>query len=140
VGTPSYTLQGNPVKVLSAVTITDADSDDMSGAVVKITTLAQSGDVLGYTAPQNSPITGTWDAATKTLTLTGVGTKAQYEEALKAVTFSATQGPLLVRGVEFWVTDNTQTKSLTPGIALVNVFNPLAPAIGVLGTPTFTSR
>ncbi|MFN8226498.1 MAG: hypothetical protein U0R18_07210 [Mycobacterium sp.] len=137
-GAPSFILQGNPVKVLSAVSIADADSDEMSGAVVKLTTLSQDGDVLGYTAPEDNPITGTWDAATKTLTLTGAGTKAQYEEALKAVTFSATQGPLLVRGVEFWVTDDTQTKSLTPGIALVNVFNPLAPAVGVLGTPTFT--
>ena len=138
VGTPSFTLQGNPVKVLSSVTIADADSDDMSGAEVKLTTLSQDGDVLSYTAPQGNPITGVWNATTKTLTLTGAATKAQYEEALKAVTFSATQGALLVRGVEVWVTDDTQTKSLTAGVALINVFNPFAPAIGTLGTPTFT--
>ncbi|HNM83155.1 MAG TPA: hypothetical protein PKI77_01400, partial [Mycobacterium sp.] len=137
-GASSYTLQGDPVTVLSSVTITDGDSTELSGATVKLTTLSQSGDVLSYTAPQDNPITGTWDAATKTLTLTGTGTLDQYEAALKAVTFTATQGALLVRGVEVSVTDTTGVESIAPGIATINVFSPLAPAIATLGASSYT--
>jgi hypothetical protein len=125
------------VTVLSSVTITDGDSTNMSGAAVKLTTLSQPGDVLSYTAPQDNPITGVWDAATKTLTLSGAGTIDQYEAALKAVTFSATQGALLVRGVEVWVTDATHMTSLAPGIALINVSAaPLIPLVSTLRRTT----
>jgi hypothetical protein len=75
--------------------------------------------VLGYTAPQGNPITATWDAASKTLTLTGAGTIAQYEEALKAVTFTATQGAALVRGLLI-NSPMTPVQSMAPGIATVN--------------------
>jgi hypothetical protein len=137
-GAPNYTIGKDPVTLISSVTITDGDSANMSGAVVKISTLGQSGDVLGYTAPQGNPITATWDAATKTLTLSGTATKAQYEEALKAVTFSATMGAGLVRGFQISVTDSTGLSSGFSGAATATVATPLPPAIGTLGAPTFT--
>jgi hypothetical protein len=131
-GAPNYTIGKDPVTLISSVTITDGDSANMSGAVVKISTLGQSGDVLGYTAPQGNPITATWDAATKTLTLSGTATKAQYEEALKAVTFSATMGAGLVRGFQISVTDSTGLSSGFSGAATATVATPLPPAIGTL--------
>ena len=109
----------------------------MSGAVVKLTTLSQDGDVLGYTAPVDSPVTGVWDAATKTLTLSGTATKAQYEEALKAVTFSATQGALLVRGIGDLGHRHLEHHEPDAGCRPANVFNPLAPAVGAAGAPSF---
>ncbi|HNM83154.1 MAG TPA: hypothetical protein PKI77_01395, partial [Mycobacterium sp.] len=137
-GAPNYVIGKPAVQLLSSVTVTDGDSADMSGAAVKINTLGQTGDVLSYTAPQDNPITGVWDAATKTLTLSGTATKAQYEEALKAVTFSATQGAALVRGFLISVTDSSGLSSGWSGVATATVANPLAPAIGTLGAPTFT--
>lgn len=115
--------------LLSSATITDADSDMFSSARVTIETLAQPGDALGYIQPAGTPITATWDAGSKTLTLSGVGTKAQYEEALEAVTFSATGDALLVRGISISVSDET-------GVASSGLLNEVATATrGTLWRP-----
>ncbi|WP_370500011.1 hypothetical protein NWT09_25810 [Mycolicibacterium sp. jd] len=135
-----YTLGDDPVKLVSAVDIADGDSDYLSEAILKIATLAQSGDVLGYVAPSGNPITATWDAGARTLTLSGVATKAQYEEALKAVTFSATQGALLVRGVTISVTDADGVENIAPGLVTVGVWlaTQLPPLVTPVGAPTYT--
>ncbi|WP_263997417.1 hypothetical protein, partial [Mycolicibacterium vanbaalenii] len=74
-------------------------------------------------------------AATRTLTLSGVATLDQYEEAIKAVTFSATEGGLS-RGISFSVTDEAGVQSLVPGAAIVNVIG-LPPTVTVFGIPIF---
>ncbi|MCG7583973.1 hypothetical protein, partial [Mycolicibacterium sp. OfavD-34-C] len=136
VGAPIFSLGGDPVKVVSSVTITDADSDRLSEATVKILTAGKAGDILDYAAPEGSPITGNWDAATRTLTLSGLATKDQYEQALKAVTFSTTEGGL-PRGISISVTDEHDIQSVVPGAALVTVIG-LPPGILTVGTPIFT--
>ncbi len=133
VGAPTYTIGRAPVRLIGAVDVGDLDSDYMSKATLKITLLAQSGDTLGYVAPNGNPITASWDAGSKTLTLQGVATKAQYEEALKAVTFSATGGALLVRTVSVNVVDDTGVESVLPGTVLANVANPLPPLVTPVG-------
>ncbi|WP_283611026.1 hypothetical protein, partial [Mycolicibacterium poriferae] len=133
VGAPTYTIGKAPVRLISAVDVGDLDSDYMSKATLKITLLAQSGDTLGYVAPNGNPITVSWDAGSKTLTLQGVATKAQYEEALKAVTFSATGGALLVRTVSVNVVDDTGVESVLAGTVLANVANPLPPLVTPIG-------
>ncbi|WP_425004690.1 hypothetical protein, partial [Mycolicibacterium sp. S3B2] len=136
VGAPIFSLGGDPVKVVSSVTITDADSDRLSEATVKILTAGKAGDVLDYEAPEGSPITASWDAATRTLTLSGLATKDQYEQALKAVTFSTTEGGL-PRGISISITDEHDIQSVVPGAALVTVIG-LPPGILTVGTPIFT--
>ena len=136
IGAPIYSLGGDPVKVVSSVTITDADSDRLSEATVKILTAGKNGDVLDYAASEGSPITGNWDAATRTLTLSGLATKDQYEQALKAVTFSTTEGGL-PRGISISITDEHDIQSVVPGAALVTVIG-LPPGILTVGTPIFT--
>ena len=133
-GTPFHVIGGPPVTLLSSATITDVDSDNLSGATLKITTLAQDGDELGY----SGPLAHTWDAGTKTLTLTGVASKADYETALESVTFSATGGVLIPRTVEIYVTDTDNETSLVPGLAIANARYSLAPSVATLGAPTFT--
>ncbi|WBP94634.1 Ig-like domain-containing protein, partial [Mycolicibacterium neoaurum] len=66
-------------------------------------------------------------------TLVGEGTLAQYEEALKAVTFSATQGAALVRGLTISVTDSDGVENIAPGFVTVNVA--AAPTLPPLVTP-----
>ncbi|MGP4058029.1 Ig-like domain-containing protein, partial [Mycobacterium sp. 4D054] len=134
-GLPVFKLGNSPVKVLSSVIITDADSDQISKATIRIATSGQDGDVLAYAPPAGSPITATWDAATKTLTLSGLATADQYEQALLGVTFTATKGGL-PRGVAITVTDDTDKQSLVPGAAVVTVIG-LPPAITVGGLPIF---
>ncbi|MDZ4236341.1 MAG: hypothetical protein U1C73_21890, partial [Dietzia sp.] len=136
VGTPVFTLGGSPVQVVSIVEVLDADSDELNSATITIVTGGQAGDVLDYTAPSNNPVTGTWDAATKTLTLSGTATIAQYEAAIQAVTFTTTEGGL-PRGLTISVTDETNKASLAPGAAIVTVIG-LPPVITTVGAPIFT--
>jgi lipopolysaccharide export system protein LptA len=138
IGTPTYTIGTAPVKLLSSVTISDLDSDNLSSATVTIATFGQSGDTLGYVQPSGNPISASWNAGTRTLTLTGNATKAQYEEALKAVTFSATGGVAIIRGLSISVTDDAGVGSsgLLNGAATANVRNPVAPSLTTTGWPS----
>ncbi|MGE2837320.1 hypothetical protein ACQI46_25620, partial [Mycobacterium sp. SMC-4] len=134
-GAPLFRLGGSPVRVITSASITDLDSDQLSGATVRIATGAKTGDVLGFTAIDGNPITGAWDANTMTLTLSGLATIAQYEAALKAITFSTTEGGL-PRGLTVSVTDEAEVGSLVPGAALVTVIG-LPPAVVTIGAPLF---
>ncbi|MGW0160160.1 hypothetical protein ACWDUN_12660 [Mycobacterium sp. NPDC003323] len=135
-----FTIGDGPAKIVSAVDIIDGDSGRLSKLTVKITTLAQSGDVLGYVAPSGNPITATWDAVERTLTLTGDGTLAQYEEALQAVTFSATQGAALVRGLSISATDEHGIANIAPGFVTVGVWSPtrLVPLVTPIGGRSYS--
>ncbi len=138
VGAPTHTLGSTPVKVVAAVDIADGDSQYLSEAVLKIALLGQNGDTLGYVAPSGNPVTGSWNAAARTLTLSGVATKAQYEEAIRAVTFAATQGAGIVRTITIDVTDDTGVQSLTSGVVLAGVRWSLPPLVTPVGAPTHT--
>lgn len=135
-----FTIGGNPAKIVSAVDIIDGDSGRLSTLTVKIATLAQNGDVLNYVAPSGNPIIGTWDAAERTLTLTGDGTLAQYEEALRAVTFTATQGAALVRGLSISATDEHGVSNVAPGFVTVGVWSPTryVPLVTPIGGRSYT--
>ncbi len=118
-GSPIYSVGSDPVKVLSGATITDADSPTLSLATV-ILTNGVTGDMLHYVAPPSSPVTAQWNPTSKMLTLSGTGTLAEYEAALKAVTFSTTQVGL-PRVVSINVKDVTGLQSLVPGLASIVV-------------------
>lgn len=80
----TYT-ENDPATILdSEISLTDVAGDYVSGATVTITDL-QDGDVLSFT--QQSGITGSYNAATGVLTLTGTATVAEYEAALESVTY-----------------------------------------------------
>lgn len=135
-----FTLGGNPAKIVSAVDIIDSDSGRLSKLTVRIATFAQHGDVLTYLAPQGNPVTATWNADNFTLTLTGAGTLAQYEEALKAVTFTATQGAALVRGLSIAATDEDGIANIAPGFVTVGVSSPtrFLPLVTPVGGRSYT--
>ncbi|MGK2867946.1 MAG: hypothetical protein ACSLFA_15120 [Mycobacterium sp.] len=135
-----FTIGGTPAKIVSAVDIVDADSGRLSKLTVKIATLAQSGDLLNYIAPSGNPVIGTWNAAERTLALSGDGTLAQYEEALKAVTFSATQGAALVRGLSISATDEDGVPNVAAGFVTVGVSSPTryVPLVTPIGGRSYT--
>ena len=82
---------------------------------------------VGLQAPENNPITGSYNAATGVLTLSGTGTVAQYQAALGATTFSTTAGAVVgLRTVSFVVTD-------VEGLSSVSV--PLAVTVLALNLP-----
>jgi hypothetical protein len=119
--------EGDGAAVLDAgVTLADADDANLDGATVQITGNYASGqDALAFT-DQNG-ITGTWNAATGTMSLSGSATLAQYQAALRSITYTNTsQAPAPAdRTVSVTVTDGSDTSApATRTITLTSVNDP----------------
>ncbi|MDT5067660.1 MAG: large repetitive protein, partial [Mycobacterium sp.] len=115
-----YNAGDGPKTLDPSVTVIDIDSTMVSAATVKISVgYNPLTDTLAY-APSSAPITSNFDSATGTLTLSGTATLAQYQTALRAVTFDSTTGDLVgTRAVSIVVTAD-QIDSL-PGVVAVVV-------------------
>ena len=74
-----------------ALTVSDIDSPMLIGGTVTITQGHDANDVLGFTT-QNG-ISGSYNAGTGVLTLTGTATVEHYEDALRSVTFNTSGSP-----------------------------------------------
>ncbi len=105
--TLSFTEGDGPTQVTSAITISDTDDANLQGATVAFTTNYFLGeDVLDYTNALG--ITGSFNATTGVLTLSGTTTLSNYQTALRAVTYENTSSdPVagLDRKIEFRVYD-----------------------------------
>ena len=87
--TLTYTENSGPIAIDDQLTLTDADSATLISATVRITgNYDSTQDVLTFT--NQSGISGSWDSSTGTLTLTGSTSVANYEAALRSVTYSNT--------------------------------------------------
>jgi len=97
--------KNEPAKVIdNTITITDIDSDNISGATVTITGNPNAEDVLAMATING--ISASYANPTLTLTHTGTKTKADYVAALKTVTyFNATASSTLPRTVTWVVSD-----------------------------------
>ncbi|OAI00842.1 DUF4347 domain-containing protein [Methylomonas methanica] len=84
--TLAYTENGSAATMDATITVSDADDANISGATVTLSSGFTSGDSLGFNT-QNG-ITGSYNSATGVLTLSGTATKAQYQTALRSVTYS----------------------------------------------------
>ena len=124
-GSLSNTENQAAAAIDTALTASDVDSANLTGATVSITGNFVSGqDVLGFTT-QNG-ITGSYVAATGILTLSGTATVAQYQAALESVTyFNSSDNPSgATRTISYQVDDGqaanhagnivTSTVSVTP--------------------------
>ena len=101
----SFTENGSALALDPSITVTDADSN-ITGATVSMTTNYVNGqDTLGFSS-QNG-ITGSWVAATGVLTLSGTTTPANYQTALRSITYSNTSDNLVTNNhnVDFVVSD-----------------------------------
>lgn len=83
----AYVEQGPAVDVIAAPDVSDPDQTTVKGATVAITGGFTSGDTLSFTP--SGGISGSYNAATGILTLTGSGSFADYEAVLDSITFSA---------------------------------------------------
>ena len=110
--TVSFTGAGSPVAVDAALTLTNAGSATLAGATISLTAGLLSGDTLGFGA-QNG-IAGSYDAANGVLTLSGTASLANYQAAIRSVTFGfapadgdPTKGNDTSRTVGYAVSDGT---------------------------------
>ena len=101
----SYVEKANASVIDNTITLTDADDTQMSGATVTISAGLTDGDALGFST-QNG-ISGSY--ANGVLTLSGTASKADYQTALRSVTFSSTsEDPTAIsasRTISWAVTD-----------------------------------
>ena len=85
--TATFKGGGGAVQLDPALTVTDPSSATLANATVSIGAGFLAGDVLGVT-DQNG-ITGSYNAGTGVLTLTGTSSVANYQAALESVTYNA---------------------------------------------------
>jgi Cadherin domain/Bacterial Ig domain/Bacterial cadherin-like domain len=107
-GTASYTEDGSPAVVDPGLTVSDPDSTQLQAATVNISANFSSadGDSLNFT--NQNGITGTYNGSTGVLALSGTATLANYQTALRSITFSNTSDTpsTTTRTVSFQVTDS----------------------------------
>lgn len=111
------------IAIDSQITLADADNSLVTGATVTIQTGFVAGqDVLGFT--NQNGITGVYNAAMGVLTLTGTTTAANYQTALRSVTYTnASDTPAsALRGIAFAATDN----STLTGVPVVRTLGVIA--------------
>ncbi|HEY4098055.1 MAG TPA: Ig-like domain-containing protein, partial [Baekduia sp.] len=85
----AYTERGVPAAVAPEATITDPDSAQLQDVTVQLTTgYDRTTDALAFS--DTADITGSFDDGPGVLTLTGAATVAEYQAALRAVTFTST--------------------------------------------------
>ena len=111
--------EGDPaMAVTAAITVSGFDTTTLIRATIQISGNYQSGeDVLSFTNTGN--ITGSWNAATGTLTLSGLDTVADYQAAMQSVMYCTGLTPnTATRTVSFQVNDclaesNVVTRQIT---------------------------
>ena len=125
-GLVTFTENGAPVLARGGtITLADVDSANLQGATVRVVDWttpnpAVDGDLLTYDSAlaTTSNITGSYVAATGTLTFTGSATQAQYQALLDSVKYSNSRDDLPggVRNVHYAVTDasgDTSAEAMT---------------------------
>lgn len=124
-GDLAYTENDGQVAIDGGLTVTDPDSTQLSGATVTISAgFAGAQDELAFA--DQLGITGTYDDTTGVLTLTGTTSAANYQTALRSVTYeNVSDGPTLTRTITFEATDDGgESGDDTRGIAITAVNDP----------------
>lgn len=134
---------GQPVQITSQITVSDGDDTDLTGAAVAIIeNLEITEDELIYTDESGGEIAGSYDSNTGVLTLTGVSSVANYQAALRNVTYrnlNAANPSPSYRIAEFTVMDDVSNSNSVNRNIIVAEIND-APEIGNIeeGALTFT--
>ncbi len=111
VGDPllAYTQGDGAQIIFPSIDISD-DGETIQSAQVQLTNFDASTDILGFVA--QSGISGSYNAATGLLTLSGEATLQEYETALQSVTFSTGSSPDITtdtREISFTVNDGVSS-------------------------------
>jgi hypothetical protein len=122
-GTVDYPGDHNPMVIDGALHLGDVDNGTLSSATVSIAHYVPGEDLLSFT-DQNG-ITGSFDAATGQLTLSGTASIADYEQALHSVTYTNTSDrpDTTPRDIRITVSDGQNSSAtgtrqiLIPGLA-----------------------
>ena len=118
--TLAYTENQAATAIDPALTVTDLDDANLASATVQITGNYVNGeDVLGFT--NQNGITGSFNAATGTLTLTGSSSVANYQTALASVTYFNTSDNPSGAARTVTIITNDGTLDSAPATDTINV-------------------
>jgi len=137
-GTAAFTEDAGPVAIDAALTVFDPENANIAGAEVRFDT----GFVIGQDAllfADQAGISGSYNAASGVLTLTGSASVTAYEAALRSVTYSnSNQNPDTAnRAVRFMVSDGTNSAFTTRTVTVTGQDDP---ANVVTGGPYFVAE
>jgi large repetitive protein len=142
-GSAAFVENAAAVVVDSGITVSDSDSTSLTGATAHISTgFVSAQDVLSFTA--GGGISGSYNAATGTLTMTGTATLAQYQTALDSVKYNNTSDTpsTTTRTIEFQVDDgqsvNHASNVGTRDVTVTAANDP--PVLATLGTLSYTEN
>jgi hypothetical protein len=146
-GTFSFTQSGAAADVFTNLQLSDADDTTLEAANVTIAPVT-AGDVLTITLPVDTTITSQYDAVTATLSLAGSAPLAQYQTALRTITFSSTIGANLStvqRTIAISVSDGQHDSASMPQVtvdvcAARGFFADIDDATSVCATGTFAAE
>ncbi|MBK7238557.1 MAG: tandem-95 repeat protein, partial [Sterolibacteriaceae bacterium] len=112
-GTLAYTENDAATAIDPALTVGDVDNANLTSATVSISANYAAGQDLLSFVNQNG-ISGSWNAGTGVLTLTGSATVANYETALRSITYvNTSEAPsTALRSVSFVVNDGTADSTI----------------------------
>lgn len=116
----SYVRGSTAVAVAPGLLVLDSDSINLASATIQVTGNYQNGqDVLAFTA--GFGVTGSFNAATGVLTLTGMTSLANYQTLLRSVTYktNTTSASTSARTISFIVNDGLASSS-----AIARTVNP----------------
>ncbi len=120
----SFAEGSAPVIISKSIIVTDPDNTNLVSAVIRIANNYRRGeDVLAF-ANQNG-ISGSWNALTGILSLTGISSKANYQAALRSITYrNISSNPSAgSRTVAFSVNDGTSNSNSPSRIITIVVSN-----------------
>jgi hypothetical protein len=130
-GTTSY-LAGTPVAVDGALTVADADDVNLSSATVSISGGFQSGQDILQFSNQNG-ITGSYNAATGILTLTGTSSVENYQTALRSVTYNNTSATPNTsdRTISFSTNDGNASSNVATKVVVFIIVDVTKPTVTI---------
>ncbi len=122
-GSLSYIESSGPIAIDVGALAID-DENDLVGASLQITGgYLSSEDALGFAGL--GTISGSWDSGTGTLTLSGTGTTAEWQDALRAVTYeNISNNPVTApRTITATISDGTVTSATATRIVAITSVN-----------------
>jgi large repetitive protein len=139
-GFATYTESATASVIDAGLSLSDVDSSNVVSGTVSISNFVFGEDILSFT--NQNGITGSFNATSGVLTLTGVTTIANYQTALRSVTYAnkSTNPSLNDRTIAFAVNDSALTSN--PGNRTVKIVPLNSPPIitASSGTAAYTEN
>lgn len=117
-------IEGDAATAITATTTASASASNLTSGIVQIKDNYQKGeDVLSFI--NTNGINGSWDASTGTMTLYGAATVANYQTAIRSISYQNTsQNPsTLQRTVTFSLNDSTSNSNTVTRNILITAVN-----------------